>query len=305
MSGERPGGDAGEEWIRGKSCVVTGTTSGIGFETARGLALRGAHVLLVARDATRLETAAELIRREAGDRSVETVPVRDLAEQSNVRALAEELLHRAPSIHVLVNNAGAIFTRRELTGDGIERTFALNVVAPYLLSTLLAPSLERGAPARIVMIASAAHWRARRGDEDWQAERRYSGFEQYSRSKLAVLLLTHELARRLRSRGIVVNAVHPGFVASHFGQNTPGAFATGMAILERLFGISPRRGARTPIYVASSPEAGRATGTYFVRCRPHSSSRASNDDAVASRLLAALASLTHVQPLGAPGFGPA
>lgn len=284
---------SGSEWIRGKNCVVTGGSSGIGFETARGLAKLGAHLLLVARDPEKLATAARIIRGEAGVDSVETVRSGDLAEQSEVRRACRELLDRGVPLHVLVNNAGAMFTRRLTTSEGVERTFALNVVAPFLFSALLSGRLEESAPARIVMVASSAHRWARRIADGHAGPDRYSGFREYARSKLALILLTHELAKRLKPYGISVNALHPGFVATRFGQNIPGPAATGMALLERLFGTSPERGARTPVYAASSTEAGAVSGAYFVRSRVRRSSQLSYDPRLSSPLLSSLEQLTH------------
>lgn len=275
MSGHLP--------MTGRVCVVTGATSGIGYVTARELARAGASVAVVGREPVRLSETVASFRRTTGRAEVRGFSC-DLFLQSDVRRLALELSDAYSSVHVLVNNAGAIFSKRSTTAEGIERTWALNVVTPFLLTRLLLPRLIEGAPARVVQVASAAHGRARLDLDDLQGERHYSGYGAYSRSKLALILLTHEFARRFAGNRITVNALHPGFVATRFGRNNPGGFGTVVHALSFLFGIRPERGAQTSIFLATDPSVEGVTGKYYVRGRAVASSARSYDPATAERL---------------------
>lgn len=267
----------------GRVCVVTGATSGIGYVTCRELARAGASIIAVGRDPQRTSETVQRIAQESGNPQVHG-RVADLSLQREVRRLASEILEGFPQVHVLINNAGAIFSRRSVTSEGIERTWALNVVTPFLLSRLLLPRLIASAPARAINVSSAAHQGVRLDFEDVQGERRYSGFGAYSRSKLALVLLTYEFARRLPSREVTVNALHPGFVATRFGRNNPGSFGALIGVLSFLFGIRPERGARTSIYLASDPSIQDVTGKYFHRNRMVASSPESYDAVVGQRL---------------------
>lgn len=269
--------------MNGRVCVVTGATSGIGFVTARELARRGAAVAVVGRDPARTSDAASRITAASGAGDVRTFQA-DLFLQSDVRRLATELQQAYPRIHVLVNNAGAFFSRRGVTAEGFEHTWALNVVAPFLLTHLLLPALRRSAPARVVNVASAAHRGARLDFEDLQGERHFAGYRAYGRSKLALVLLTYEFARRTTGPPVTFNALHPGFVASRFGQNNPGGVGRVIHVLSALFGIRPERGARTPVFLASDSSVADTTGKYFARRREVASSPASYDTAAAARL---------------------
>jgi NAD(P)-dependent dehydrogenase (short-subunit alcohol dehydrogenase family) len=271
------------ESMRGRVCVVTGATSGIGFVTARELARRGATVAVVGRNPASTANSVQQIAAGAGHDRVHGY-LADLFLQAEARRLAIELLASYPQIHVLVNNAGALFSRRSVTSEGFENTWALNVVSPFLLTQLLLPRLRESAPARVVNIASAAHRGARLDFEDLQGERKYVGYRAYSRSKLALILQTYEFARRLAGARVTVNALHPGFVASRFGRNNPGGVGSTIHLLAMLFGIRPERGARTPIFLASEPSVAEVTGKYFVRQHETSSSQASYDTAAAERL---------------------
>lgn len=282
----------------GRVAVVTGATSGIGREIARRLATDGYAVVVVGRGDARAAAAASEIARESANARVEFVSVDDLARPVRVRALAAELLARYPSIHVLVNNAGGFFRRRELTLDGLERTFALNVLAPYLLTTLLADRLRASAPARVVNIASAAHRRQRVDFEDLQGARSYAGYRAYGRSKLELILLTREFARRFAGTGVTVNAVHPGYVASGFGLNNGGGTALTMRLLARLFARSIPRGAETPVYVAEAAALDGVTGEYFADRRITPGDRASRDLAAAGRLAGACEAVLASLPPG-------
>ncbi len=271
--------------MAGRTVLVTGGTTGIGRATAVGLAAMGARIVLTGRDPTRAHGVAEAVQKEARSGPVEGLGA-DLSRVQGVRALAEALDQVAPRIDVLVNNAGAVFSRYETTPEGLERTWALNVLAPFLLTEILVARAEGARPARVVNVASSAHRGAHLDLDDPGRSARYRGFSAYGQSKLALLLLTYAQAKRYADRHVRVNALHPGFVASRFGRDNPGGFGVGITIAEALFAISPQRGARTSIYLASAGEVGDATGRYFVRCRPSSSSRLSQDAALGERLWA-------------------
>jgi NAD(P)-dependent dehydrogenase (short-subunit alcohol dehydrogenase family) len=267
--------------------VVTGATSGIGKEVARRLAADGFTVALVGRGQDRTHSVAAELSSRTGNPRVEAVPVEDLAVRAEVKRLAAELLARYPAIHVLVNNAGAYFAHRELTQDGIERTFALNVLAPFSLTTLLADRLRVSAPARVVNVSSAAHLGTTVDLGDLESSARYDGFHVYGRSKLELILLTREFARRLAGTGVSVNAVHPGFIRSGFGNNNPGGAGFGVRLAKLLFARGIGYGARNVVYVAEDPAAGAITGEYFSRGRVARASAASYDMVVAGKLFAA------------------
>ncbi|MCI4346589.1 MAG: SDR family NAD(P)-dependent oxidoreductase [Thermoplasmata archaeon] len=264
----------------------------MGLELARTLAQHGARLLIVGRDERRTSAAVDLIRTASGSRAIESVVVEDLALISGVRRAAASIGKTANSVHLLVNNAGALFAQRRETREGLERTFALNVLAPYLLTTLLAPSLVAGTPSRVVNVSSAAHRHQRVPWEDLGGARRYGGYTAYGRSKLELLLLTHEFSRRFAGTGVTVNAFHPGFVRTGFGQNNTGLTRVMFRALTRGFGISPARGARTGVYLATAPEVAQVSGEYFVRSRARRSSSASYDPAGERRLFDRCAELT-------------
>jgi retinol dehydrogenase 12 len=270
--------------MEGRTCVVTGATSGIGYEIAKGLAVRGARTVLVGRGPDRLARLAESLARSENNPNVDAVPVRDIALRAEWGSLSAQLLERYPRIHVLVNNAGAFFSRREVTEDGLERTFALNVLAPLALTTLLADRLKASAPARVVNIASAAHRGQHVDLGDLEEAQHYRGYQAYGRSKLELILLTRELARRFAGSGVTVNAVHPGFIRSGFGQNNGGGTALAIRFFALLGGKSPARGARTPLHVATDPSLATVSGEYFSDERVSPGSPASRDPEMARRL---------------------
>jgi NAD(P)-dependent dehydrogenase (short-subunit alcohol dehydrogenase family) len=277
--------------MRGKVCLVTGATSGIGRETAFGLAARGATTLLAARDEARAKATVDAIRRETGNADVDFV-LADLSEQAQVRRMAAEVLDRYPRLYVLVNNAGAMFWRRRVTADGLEMTFALDHLAPFLLTNLLLDRLKASIPSRVVTVASEAHEGAQVPFDDLQQEHtRYRPLRVYGQAKLANLLFTYELARRLAGTGVTANALHPGFVASNFAQGNSQAMKT-LMLVTRPFSISPQEGAKTSIYLAASPEVESVSGEYFIKCKPARSSAASYDEAAARRLWDASMQLT-------------
>ena len=285
--------------LSGRVALVTGATSGIGREVALGLARLGATTIVVGRGEGRASRVAAEVAQTSGNPRVESLRVDDLATRADSRKLAATVLDRYPALHILVNNAGAYFRRREVTADGLERTFALNVLSPYLLTTVLAPRLVASAPARVVNVASAAHEGARVDFSDLQFSRKYAGYRAYGCSKLELLWLTREFARRFEGKGVTVNAVHPGFVRSGFGLNNGGGTAFAMRILERLFARSVVRGADTPIFAASAPELASVTGGYFADRKPLPGSVESRDLAKARQLFDECARLSELPPLAA------
>jgi retinol dehydrogenase-12 len=268
--------------MQGKICLVTGATSGIGLVTAQALAQQGATVVVAGRNPERGAATVRRMRQASGNSAVELL-MADLSVQTQVRQLAEAFLRRFARLDVLVNNAGAIFSRRRLSPDGIEMTFALNHLGYFLLTNLLLGTLKASAPARIINVSSDAHRRAGINFADLQGQHRYSGWRAYCQSKLANLLFTYELARRLEGTGVTANAMHPGFVATGFGRNNRGLFAL-LIRLAQLTALSPEQGAETLIYMATSPELESTTGTYFVKKRSVTSSRESYDQTAAQRL---------------------
>jgi retinol dehydrogenase 12 len=278
--------------MHGKVCVVTGATSGIGLVTAETLARQGATLIVVGRNPERGAATVSRIQRETGNSAVELM-LADLSAQTQVRQLASEIQRRFARLDVLVNNAGALFGQRQLSQEGIEVTFALNHLAYFLLTNLLLDPLKASTSARIVNVSSEAHRRARLDFADLQGLRRYSGWRAYARSKLANILFTYELARRLEGTGIMANALHPGFVATNFGRNSRSITAMFFRILQ-LAAISPEEGAQTIIYLATSHEVKDITGEYFVRQKVVHSSPASYDRAAAERLWQISAELTRL-----------
>ena len=272
--------------MAGRVCLVTGATGGIGYETAAGLARMGARVGLVGRDASKLAGCAERIRAAAPGGQIDTFTA-DLSSQAEIRRLAAEIRRTYPQLHVLVNNAGAIFDRRETTVDGIERTWALDHLG-YVLLTLelldtLGATAEAGGKPRIVNVASAAHYRGHIDFDDLGGAKRFAAMKAYSQAKLGNVLFTYALARRLSAKGITANCLHPGVVNTGFAKNTGGVFGTAWSLI-RPFLISPEKGARTSLHVATAPELDGVTGRYFSDQKPKTSSRESRDEAVQERL---------------------
>ncbi len=277
----------------GRVAVVTGATSGIGRFVAAGLAARKFTVIVVGRGEGRSVQAAAEISRATGNANVFPLGVTDLALKSEVRRIAAVLLDKHPRIHVLVNNAGAYLHRRETTGEGLERTFALNVVAPYLLTSLLETRLEESSPSRVVQVVSEAHRGQSLDFSDLQCARHYRGFRAYGRSKLALLLLTREFAHRFHGKGVTFNAVHPGVVGSGFAKNNGGVVGYGVWALTHLFGTRPRRAAETVVRVAVDPEFADRSGVYVLRRGVRPGSPASQDMVSALRLFEAVADLAR------------
>jgi len=267
--------------MTGRVCVVTGASRGIGRASAGALASLGASLLLVCRrQADGDKVAGEISRPQA---PAPKVVAADLSSQSEIRRAAVLIANLQPHIHVLVNNAGVFTRRRELTADGLEQQFAVNHLAYFLLTNLLLDPLKKAAPSRIINVSSGAHNGSHLDFADLQGERGYDGNRAYSRSKLANILFTYELARRLRGSGVTANCLHPGVIATRLLANYMGMPAAGGA-LARTFGAKPEKGADTIVYLASSPEVAGISGKYFVNKRPVTSSRESYDEAAARRL---------------------
>jgi retinol dehydrogenase 14 len=276
--------------MAGRTVLVTGGTGGIGRATALGLAEMGAYLAITGRDRGRAEAAAREIRAVAGGR-VE-VFVADLSVQAEVRRLAGEVLQRLSRIDVLVNNVGGYWNTRHVTADGLERTFVLNHLAPFLLTCLLLDRLKHSAPARVVTVSSSAHATGRIDFGDLQGERSYSGARAYSQSKLANVLFTRELARRLPATCVTANALHPGVVRTAFGAEDPSGVQRLLVPFLRPFMKTPARGATTSIHLASAPDLEQVTGRYFASSKPRSSAARSYDEAAAARLWQVSADLT-------------
>ena len=281
--------------MTGRTVLVTGGTGGIGLATATALTGLGARVGIVGRDAARSEAAAERLRGSGGEVDVF---VADVSSQREVRALAEEVLAAYPRLDVLVNNVGGYWATRHTTVDGLEHTFAVNHLAPFLLTSLLLDRLRASAPARVVTVSSGAQAMGSIDFADLQGERDYSGQRAYNQSKLANVMFTYELARRLQGSSVTANALHPGVVRTNFGRDDSKGWMRVMLPVIRPFMKSPQRGAATSVYLASSAEVEGVTGRYFANRRPKSSSKASQDDAAAKMLWDVSAELVGLPAAG-------
>ena len=279
--------------MTGKTVLVTGGTGGIGLATAAGLAGLGGRVGIVGRDAARSEAAATNLR---GSGAEVDVFVADMSSQREVRRLAEEALAAYPRLDVLVNNVGGYWATRRTTVDGLEHTFAVNHLAPFLLTNILLDRLRASAPARVVTVSSGAQAMGTIDFEDLNAERAYNGQHAYNQSKLANVMFTYELARRLQGSGVTANALHPGVVRTNFGREDSKGWMRLMLPIIRPFLKSPERGAATSVYLASSPEVDGVTGQYFANNKPKTSSKASYDTNAAARLWDASATLVGLSP---------
>ena len=280
--------------MTGKSVLITGASGGIGKATALRLAEMGAAVSIIGRDTGRTTTAAREIRG-AGGPDVHSF-VADLSSQSEVRRVAADVLAALPRLDVLVNNVGGYWNTRHTTIDGLERTFAVNQLAPFLLTHLLIERLTATAPARVVTVASNAQALGRIDFDDLQGEHRYSGARAYNQSKLANVLFTYELARRTAGTGVTANALHPGVVSTGFGASDPGRSQRLLVPFARPLMQRPDQGARTSVTLAADPSVERTTGVFFARGKPRKSSPRSHDRAVARRLWQRCEELVRLPP---------
>jgi NAD(P)-dependent dehydrogenase (short-subunit alcohol dehydrogenase family) len=277
--------------MTGRICVVTGASRGIGRAAAEALARLGAAVVLVCRrQSDGAEIARELAPEAAEPPDVVTA---DLSSQASIRLAASQIRNRYPRLHVLINNAGVFTRQRKVTVDGLELQFAVNHLAYFLLTNLLLDQLDAGSPSRIINVSSGAHAGARLDFDDLQGERGYDGNRAYSQTKLANILFTYELARRVRGSGVTANCLHPGVIGTRLLADYMGVPVAGGA-LARTFGAKPEKGAETIVYLASSPEVEGVSGKYYVNKKPVASSRESYDEANARRLWEVSERLTNL-----------
>ena len=267
--------------MTGKTCLITGGNSGIGKATALGLAIMGANVVVVSRSKEKGEAALTEIIAKSGHRNVELM-LADMSSQDSIRRLASDFKAGHEKLHLLVNNAGVYLTRRTTTVDGLESTFAINHLGPFLLTNLLLDLLKASAPSRIVNVTSDAHNGAKVNFEDLQGEKKFSGWQAYGQSKLAMILFTHELATRLDGTGVTVNSAHPGVVRTNFANNN-GLVTFGFRLMRPFF-ISPKTAAKRILYVATSPDLEGVNGKYFTKMHAAKSSQESYEDDSAKRL---------------------
>jgi NAD(P)-dependent dehydrogenase (short-subunit alcohol dehydrogenase family) len=278
--------------MNGKTVVITGGTSGIGEVAAQRLAEMGARIVLVARNQFRANATLTRLR-ERGPKVAHSVYFANLTRLAEMKRVAAQIAAREPRIDVLINNAGALFGSRQVSEDGLEYTFALNHMAYFVVTAGLRERLEAAASARIINTASGAHFRARLDFDDLQAKKGFSATKAYSRSKLCNILFTRELARRLHGTGVTSNCLHPGFVATRFGDQSGGLISLFIPVA-KFFAIPPEKGAETIVYLASSPDVARITGKYFGECREAIPSLPARDDRAAAVLWEQSAALAGI-----------
>ncbi len=269
--------------LHGKTVVVTGASDGVGKETAARIAEAGATMILVCRNPTKGRAVAERMRREAGNEAISVLKA-DLSSFDEVRRVAGKIRERCDRLDVLLNNAGALFMQRRESTDGIEMTWALNHLSYFLFTHELLDLLKASAPARIVNVASAAHHRGTINFDNLEGHSSYSGRNAYAQSKLANILFTSELARRIAGSGITANALHPGFVRTRIGSNNGLLVRLVIRAMMRTSGISVADGGKTSVYLATSPDVEGVSGGYYDRCAPARSSPESLDESIARRL---------------------
>ena len=269
--------------LAGKVTLVTGATSGIGKVTANALAAFGAHVVIVGRNQEKTQQAMADIKKETGSNELSYL-LTDFADLQKVRELSGAFHARFSKLDLLVNNAGAFFTSRVLTQYGVEMSFLVNHLSPFLLTTLLLDKVKDSAPSRIINVSSEAHKYGSLSLDDLELRRSYSGMKAYARSKLANILFTYELARRVEGTGVTANALHPGHVATNIWRSNFPIVGPALKWLMGLIALSPEQGADTSIYLASSPDVSNVTGKYFVKRLPVDSSSITYDSNVAKRL---------------------
>ena len=282
-----------QQGMQGKVCLVTGATSGIGKVTATALAYQGAEVIIAGRNQQKAEDTLHQIKSETGNVTLQYL-LADFSDLEQVRDLAAAFKERFSRLDILVNNAGAFFNTRRETPYGVEKTFLVNHLAPFLLTTLLLDTLQASAPARIVNVSSDGQKLATMELDDLDFKRGFSGMKAYGRSKLANIMFTYEIARRLAGGNVTVNALHPGHVATDIWRTNFSIFGPALKWVMILFSLSPQEGADNSIYLASSPEVEGVTGKYFVKREPAQSSPTSYDEGLAQRLWETSEKLTSI-----------
>jgi retinol dehydrogenase 14 len=281
--------------MAGKVVLITGGTGGIGKATAIGLATLGARVGITGRDLARAEQAAADIRAASGNPAVDAFAA-DMTSQAEVRRLAAAVLNAYPRLNVLVNNVGGFWAHRHETADGLEHTFALNHLAAFLLTNLLVDRLKASAPARVVTVASHVQAEGRIDFDDLEGAHSYSGQRAYSQSKLASVMFTNELARRLEGTGVTANSLHPGVVRTNFGAEDQAWLFTVVSHVVLPFLKTPAQGAQTSIYLASSPNMDGVTGEFFANGKPKTANKVAYDTDMAARLWQVSAELVGMTP---------
>ena len=282
-----------QDSMKGKIVLITGATSGIGRETALGLARKGATLVLVGRSREKLGRTISEIAAQTGNQQIDSL-VCDLTSMESVRKLAGDFKAKYQRLDVLINNAGETVNERRVTVDGYEYTLALDHLSHFLLTSLLMDIIKKSAPSRIINVSSSAHMFGHLDFDDLMGEKKYGAMRAYGQAKLANLLFTYELARRLAGTGVTVNALHPGVVKTNFGAGMKGRWRI-FITLGKPFNISARKGAETSIYLASSPEVARVSGKYFAKKKEKRSSKESYDESVAKRLWSESARLTGAE----------
>jgi NAD(P)-dependent dehydrogenase (short-subunit alcohol dehydrogenase family) len=267
--------------MKGKICLVTGATNGIGKATAQALAQMGATVVIVGRNPAKCAAAVSEIKHISGNDAVEAL-IADLSIMAEVRQVAEQFKAKYQKLHVLVNNAGAAFGKRQVTSEGFEKTFALNHLNYFLLTNLLLDTLKASAPARIVNVSSDAHKGVQLDFDNLHSEK--GSFDTYGRSKFAVVVFSYELARRLSGTGVTCNVLHPGLVRTGFASNLGALPSAAIDFLMRFVGMTPEQGALTSVYLATSPAVQNVSGKYWEKSKAVPSARATYDEATWTRL---------------------
>ena len=285
-------GKVSDKTMKDKVVMVTGANSGIGKAVSLALAKKGATLVMVARNPERGEAARSEIIRKSQNNAVDLLQA-DLSSLESVRILASEFQKKYSGLHVLINNAGLFNQRRRVTADGYENTFATNYLAPFLLTNLQLDLLKASAPSRIINVSSVGHYNGHINFDDLNLENDYGGWKAYGQSKLALVLFTHELAKKLQGTGVTVNAVHPGTVATNIWSRPLGPVGFIMTV-PKLFMTSPEQGAETIVYLASSPDAKGLNGEYFEKLKVKKSSDESYNEEIAQRLWDVSAKLTHL-----------
>lgn len=283
-----------EVQMKGKIVMITGANSGIGKETTRELARMEATIVMVCRNESRGQNTLDEIVEETGNKNVELL-IADLESQDSIHKMVTEFKKKYNRLDVLINNAGLILLKRETTADGYEKTLAINHLGHFLLTHLLLDVIKASAPSRIINVSSAAHKMAKLDFDDLMLEKSWGMMMPYGNSKLANLLFTYDLARRLEGTGVTVNALHPGGVRTNFGKGSMPWYAKPIFSLAGIFMISAAKGAKTSIYLASSPEVKDVTGKYFVKCKEVKSSKISYDETVQKQLWEISEKLTHLK----------